>query len=135
MNTYSFNDKSFVDSSVFQEFMKSHPARGFLKIRAYAASGAVPVAGLKVYVSTKIGDSDFIFFEGSTNESGIVDYISLPSYKLDDNNLDVPNKTVYNIKAIDNENDTLIYQVNIYENVYVIQNISLVPDMNLGMGD
>lgn len=135
MNTYSFNDKSFVDSSVFQEFMRSHPARGFLKIRAYAASGAVPVSGLKIYVSTKIGDSDFIFFEGSTNESGIVDYISLPAYKLDDNNLDVPNKTVYNIKAIDNENDTLIYQVNIYENVYVIQNISLVPDMNLGMGD
>ena len=135
MNTYNFEDKSFVDSSVFQEFMRNHPARGFLKIRAYTASGAVPVSGLNVYVSTKIGNSDFVFYEGVTNESGIIDYISLPAYRLDANNLDVPNKTVYDIKVVDKESISLFYQVNIYENVYVIQDINLVPNMNLGMGD
>lgn len=136
MNTYNYDDKNFVGSDVFQKFMLEHPARGFLKIRAYAASGAIPVQGLRVFVSTRIDSSDFVFFEGVTNESGIIDNISLPAYKLNNNYLDVPNKTVYTIRAVYDKTDVdLLYEVNIYENVYVIQNISVVPEMNLGMGN
>ena len=136
MNTYDMSDEGFVNSKAFQEFMKQHPGRGFLRIRAYAASGAIPVRGLKVVVSTKIQNNNFIFFEGYTNESGIIDNISLPASRLETNNLDVPERVVYDIRATYLPNDVnLLYQVNIYENVFVIQNINIVPELNLKTGD
>ena len=135
MNTYDMNDVDFVNSDTFQKFMEQNPGRGFLKIRAYAASGAVPISGLKVVVSTNIDGNNFVFFEGYTNESGIIDNISLPTPKLDPNNLDVPKRVVYDIRATyipDNIN--LLYRVNMYENIFVIQNINIVPELNLRMG-
>ena len=135
-NTYDMNDQDFVDSLEFQEFMKQNPGRGFLKIRAYAASGAIPISNLKVVVSTKIQDNNFIFFEGFTNESGIIDNISLPTPRLDTNNLDVPKRIVYDIRATyEPDQVNMLYKVNMYENVYVVQNISIVPNMNFEMSD
>ena len=130
------SNESFVNSEAFQEFMKLNPSRGFLRIRAYAASGAIPIKGLKVIITTKIEDKDFVFFEGVTNESGIIDNISLPAPKLDANNLDVPKKTTYEIRATYLPNNVnLVYEVNMYENVFVIQNINIVPEMNMKTGD
>ena len=136
MSTYSFDDDKYINSLEFQEFMKENPSRGFLKIRAYSASGAIPVSGLKVVVSTKIINDSFIFFEGYTNESGIIDSISLPTPRLDTNNLDIPKKVVYEIKATYiPDNTVLLYEVNMYENVYVVQNINIIPKSNIRLGD
>ena len=136
MNTYDLNDQSFVNSEEFQKFMKNNPARGFLRIRAFAASGAVPISGLQVVVSTIIDNNRFIFFEGATNESGIIDNISLPAPRLNTNNLDVPSKTVYDIEATYEANNfKQSYQVNMYEKVFVVQAINVGPSNNLGLGE
>lgn len=135
MNTYNINDENFINSESYQEFLRNNPSRGYLNIRAYAASQAIPISGLRVVVSTNVGNEKVIFFEGSTNSSGIIGGIALPAPKLDPNNLDAPNKTTYEVDAIyAPDNLTKVYKVNMYENVSVIQNISIVPDMNLGMG-
>ena len=87
-------------------------------------------------VSKEIEGLNVIFFEGETNESGVIDNIILPAPKLDSNNMDVPNGVKYEIKATlpsDNINQT--YIINIYENVYVVQNISIVPTMAVSRGD
>ena len=104
--------------------------------RAYAANGAVPIEGLKIIVSTKINQNNFIFFEGSTNESGVIEKIVLPAPKINANNLEAPNKLTYEIKASYLNNDIQkVYRVNIYENIYVVQNISIVPSFNMEKGD
>lgn len=135
MNTYNINDESLINSKFYQDFLSNNPSRGYLNIRAYAASQAIPISGLRILVSTNIDNNKVIFFEGSTNSSGIIGGIALPAPKLNPNDLEAPNKTEYEIQATyapDNLSKT--YKVNMYENVSVIQNISIVPDTNLGMG-
>ena len=135
MNTYNIEDKQYVNSEEFKNFMEQNPTYGYLRIRAYAASGAIPISGLKIEITTKINKNRFIFFEGYTNESGLIDNISLPAPKLETNNLDIPNKTIYEIKATYLPNNTnLTYEVNMYENVFVVQNINIVPDSSIEKG-
>ena len=136
MNTYNFNDENFKNSQLYQNFISANPSRGYLKIRAYAASQALPISNLKIVVSKKINNNNIIFFEGTTNSSGVIEKISLPAPKLDTNNLDKPSSTSYEITASYNEdNITNVYRVNIYENIYVVQTISVVPNLNVIAGD
>ncbi|MBR3162238.1 MAG: hypothetical protein IKF19_05865 [Bacilli bacterium] len=136
MNTYNINDASFINTNAYKEFMASNPSKGNLRIRAYAASGAIPISNLKVVVRTKINNDIIIFFEGSTNESGIIDRISLPAPKLNTDNMDAPEATTYEVVATYLPNDsTGVYRVNIYENVCVVQTISIVPEMRIAGSD
>lgn len=132
MNTYTINDENFINSSIYREFLKNNPSRGYLNIRAYAASQAVPISGLKVVISTNIDNNKVIFFEGSTNSSGIIGGIALPAPTLNTDNLDAPSRTQYQIEATYiPDNLTRLYTVNMYENVSVIQNINIVPEGGL----
>ena len=131
MNTYYIDDPNFLNSNLYRDFIQTNSSGGTLRIRAYAASQAIPISGLKVVISTNYENNNIIFFEGYTNESGIIEKINLPAPELDQNNLDVPNYTVYEIKATyipDNVN--LLYKVNLYEDVSVIQNINIIPKSN-----
>lgn len=126
------NDEKFINSEIYKNFMKNNPSIGGLRVRAYAASEAIPISGLKVVVTTNIENNSVIFFEGYTNESGITDKIILPAPKLSNNNLVAPNTTKYIITTTYNNRNS-IYEVNIYENVCVIQNVNVVPDMMGGL--
>ena len=135
MNTYNINNEIFINSEEYQNFLKDNPSRGYLNIRAYAASQAIPISGLKVVVSTDIGNDKVIFFEGSTNTSGVIGGIALPAPRLNLNDLDAPNKTEYDVEATYiPDNIVRKYKVNMYENVSVIQNINIVPDTTLQGG-
>lgn len=123
---------SFVNSSTFQNFLRENPESGTLKIRAFAASQAVPIKGLRVVVSKVIDDDNVIFFDGLTNESGIIENIVLPAPKLNSDNMNIPNRTTYDITATYiPDNIVQLYKVNIYENVYVVQNINVVPSFKI----
>lgn len=136
MNTYNINDESYKNSEEYQNFLKDNPEIGYLKIRAYAASGAVPVSGVGIVVSKDINNNKVIFYKGLTNESGVIEKIELPAPKLDPNDLDIPNKITYDIKATYSPNNTnTIFKVNIYEKIRVIQNISIVPELMVIKGD
>lgn len=135
MNTYNVNDEEFLNSSLYQNFIKDNPSQGYLRIRAYAASQAIPISGVKIVVSTNIGDNQVIFFEGYTNESGIIEKITLPAPEINLDNLNVPNTTTYSITATYGPNNiSRLYKVNMYENVYVVQTINIVPDNQVEMG-
>ena len=135
MNTYNINDNDFINSDLYKSFIKENPSRGSLRIRAYTASGAIPVKGLKVVISTEYNNNNIIFYEGVTNESGLIEKVSLPTPKLITDNLDVPKKTTYNILAIyEPEGLNKDYKVNMYEDVCVVQNINVAPK-TLDVGD
>lgn len=126
---YNVNDINFVNSDFYQSFLKDNPVVGYLKIRAYAARGAVPISGMKIVVTKDIDDEKVTFYEGVTNESGVIEKISLPAPILNENDLVKPNNTTYNIKSTYDGIDTN-YEVRIYENLLVVQTISVLPDMS-----
>ena len=130
--TYNLNDKDFLNSELYKSFINSNSRVGFLKIRAYAASGAVPISGLSVVVSKDIGGNKVIFFEGATNDSGVIERISLPAPRIDSDNLVSPILTTYDISAV-YEGENKLYKVNVYDGIYVVQNINLTPNIN-GVG-
>lgn len=134
MNTYYAIDKDFMNSDIFRDFIRNNPAKGNLRIRAYAANQAVPISGVNIVISTFANDNTrIIFFEGTTNESGVIEKISLPAPRLSSDNLVAPEKTEYEIEATyDPDNIKAIYKVNIYEDVCVVQNINIVPELKVG---
>ena len=132
MNNISLNDLDFLNSNVYMEFMNNNPGIGYLKIRAYSANQAIPVKGLKIVVNKKIDGYYVNFFEGYTNESGVIENISLPTQKIDSNDLIAPKSTSYEIIASLNNQTNLNFIVNVYDKLSVIQNISVVPKMNMG---
>ena len=133
MNIYNINDENFKNTEAYRSFMNDNPANGYLKIRAYSASEAIPVRGLKITVSTEYEGNTIIFFDGVTDTSGVIEKIILPAPKLNSDNMNVPSRTTYDINATYEPNLVdLKYQVNIYEDVFVIQNINIVPGSNSG---
>ena len=126
MNVY-VTDVNFMKTEAYQKFMDQNPGRGNLKIRAYAASEALPVSGLKVVVSTDYLGYHMIFFEGVTDASGIIQTLSLPTPSLDLNNLEVPSTISYQIQAISSENLQQDFVVNMYDGICVVQNINFIP--------
>ena len=135
MNTYNYNDENFKNTETYKNFIVSNNVEGYLKIRAYAASGALPISDLKIVVSKNIDNSNVIFYEGKTNSSGIIEKIVLPAPKQNTNDLVIPSSITYDIKATyEKDNTTNSYQINIYDNIYVVQTINIVPTMSV-MGD
>ena len=118
-------------NNIYQKFLKENPGSGNLRIRAYAANGALPIPNLKIVITKNIDNNKITFFEGVTDESGIIERIKLPAPIIDSNNLIQPNSVSYDITATYNNID-LLYKINMYDNVCVIQNISVVPDTGLG---
>lgn len=135
MNTYYFNDESFINTNSYSNFINENPEEGYLKIRAYAANQAVPIEGVKIVVSKIIDDNRVIFFEGNTNESGLIENITLPAPSQNPNDLEVPNRTTYEINAkYIPDNIDRNYKANIYSGLKVIQNIIIVPNTLKGVG-
>lgn len=116
----------FKNSSLYNSFIENNRGIGNLKIRAYTASLALPIAGLEVIVSSFIDDMNVIFFKGKTDASGMIEKIELPA-PLVGNNLVIPNTITYNIVAGGNS-----YSVNMYDGICVVQNINMVLGDNNG---
>ena len=72
MNIVYFNDQNFINTETYKKFINDNKGIGFLNIRAYAASSAVPISSLNVTVSKILDNQKVIFFEGATDLSGII---------------------------------------------------------------
>ena len=84
--------------------------------------------GLKVIISTQYLNNRIIFFEGETNESGLIEKIPLPTPKNNSNNLDVPKYIVYQVNVVyEKENINSVYSVNMYDGVCSVQNVNVLP--------
>ena len=132
MNTINFNDDKFKSTVEYQDFIKNNPTTANLNIRATSANFAVPVSNVKIVVSKNIGNYKVIFFEGLTDESGMINKIVLPTPNIVENDLDIPNSTSYDIEAIyDKDNIDRKYTVLMYPGICVVQNINLIPTLKV----
>ena len=114
----------------YDKYLEDNPSIGYLNIRAYAANEALPIADLEVMVYKEINNKKITFYRGKTDSSGVIRKIELPTKPLSNNDLEDPNYEDYNVVALYNNNE-LIFKVRIYENIEVLQNISIVPNLRL----
>lgn len=122
--------EEFMKTNEYVEFIRKNPGVGNLKIRAYAASEALPLSGLNIVVSSLIDGKKIIFYTGATDSSGMISTIELPAPSLLDN-LEIPNTIKYDIDASMGNNSST-FSINMYDGVCVIQNINFVPGANYG---
>ena len=128
MNNVNFNDPAFMQTYAYQDFISENPKLGYLNIRAYAANSAIPIANMQVEVSKIINNQKVIFFEGATTNSGTITQISLPTPMISNDDLIAPKSTTYDIKAIYND-ETLLFKIQMYSDIQVVQNINVVPNL------
>lgn len=129
MNEVSIDDKKYLESEGYKKFKQDNPVYGYLRVRAFSASEAVPISNLRVKVSKIIDNTKVIFFNGLTDSSGTIKDITLPTRIISNDNLVVPQFTIYDLEAT-KEKVNLSYKVNIYEGMMSIQNINVVPGDN-----
>ena len=129
MNTEYITNQKFKDSSFFQEFLLNNPGKGNLKIRTFAANEAIPISDVNIIVSTVYDNTKIVFFDGSTDSSGMIDVLSLPTPKLLLDNMEKPNSIIYEVDAIYKNNSVnQKFSVLMYDGVCVLQNINILPD-------
>ena len=127
----NFDDKDFITTTTYKEFINQNKSYGYLNIRAYAASLAIPIKGLNVVVFKNLDNKKVVFFSGTTDESGIIEKITLPTPTISTNDEVIPSSQDYDIEAT-YENQKLTYKVIMYSNISVNQNINVVPIMRVG---
>ena len=124
---YEFDSEEFRNSSIYNNFINNNSGKGVLKIEASTASEAYPLKGVEIIISKEFGENKVIFYRGSTNDSGIIDEIILPTKEINKEITDVSDIvfTTYNLNANYPKYDlNKEYDVTIFDNVKVIQPIT-----------
>lgn len=123
------------DDNIYNEFLKENPGRGTLKIRTTSASEALPVSGVNVVVSKEIGNNTYIFYEGQTDSSGMINNIKLPTPVRITSNLEVPNFTSYKVRVeYSKDKFDKTYEVSLCCGSGLIQYVNITPMVNMEEG-
>ena len=132
MNTVNITDENFINSESYKNFINKNTGHGYLKIRASSANEAVPISNVDIIVSNIIDNNKVIFFEGKTDDSGMINGIELPTPPTNPDILLAPNAITYEIEVIYKPSGIdRIYKVIMYPNVCVVQNINIIPDLKV----
>lgn len=113
------------------DFLALHPEKGSLRVQTFRGPQALPVEGVHVTVSRDFDGKPYIFYEGDTDMSGIIDQIVLPAAGKDTSlkpDLPQPSAT-YRLRAEHPAYSPLETTVDIYENVKTIQLLQLALRM------
>ena len=130
MNTYNFTDSDYINTESYNNFISNNPSSANLNIRTTAANSAIPISGVRIIVSKEIDGNKIIFFDGITDDSGMINDIKLPTPRTVNNDLEAPKGTLYDVEAIYTEdNIDRIYKILMYPDVCTVQNINIVPTM------
>ncbi len=133
MNDKYVTDEVLKTDQEFRRFLEENPSIGYLKVRASAAYQALPISGVNVRISKEIGDWNVIFFEGVTDNSGVINNISLPAPSCTKSDLDVPNYTKYRLTATgSNQNVYQVFDFYVYCGITVVQDINVIPKIEMG---
>lgn len=111
---------------IYQEFLKENPENGILKVQVFMANQAIPIANVNILIEKEISNVTLDFFNGMTNESGIIEAISLPAPKIEDN--DIPKYVSYQlIVKHPNYQGPTTYTIPIYSGQKMLQYVVLKP--------
>lgn len=116
----------FFSKEQFPEFSLENSGSGILKIQAFATNQAFPLQGVEIEISKIIDGEKVIFYQGVTDDSGIIDQIVLPT-KIPKKAVEQASDvifTTYTVTAKYPDSDLKrVYEVGIFDNIKVIQPI------------
>ena len=128
MEFISFED--FKNSDIYEDFMRSNSDFGYLKVQTMGASGAVPVKNALVTVYKDIGEENVVFFEGRTDDSGVIENIILPAPGGD--NLDTPVVSLYELRIMHPDYLSVDrYSFGVISGIKDIEYIEMSPIVNI----
>ncbi len=116
------------DAGRLSEFMERNSETGKLKVQASLAGGTIPVEGVKIVIYKDFEDGRWVFFDGQTDSSGIVDNITLPAppYKEPTiENVAGPHAT-YTMRAEKSGFTPMVRPVNIYSGLRTLQPVDFI---------
>lgn len=126
MNYITFDD--FKKLSEFNNFIKDNPDKGYLKVQTFTAYQAIPIEGVEIIISKDIGNNRVIFFEGVTDENGMISNIELPAppaQYIANENISPP-YTTYDLNTRSQKYNSINkYTVAIFGDVRVIQYVKM----------
>lgn len=119
------------NDQAYQSFLEENPGRGTLKIRASSANEAMPIQNVNIIVSKRIGNNTIIFYDGQTDNSGMINNIKLPTPKSIQNDEEQPKFTSYQLHAIyAPDKFDKYYDVSLCCGFSVIQYINITPNID-----
>ncbi len=134
---YIYDSEEFKNTGIYKNFINMNQGQGILKVEASVASGAYPLSGVNIKIYKDFGSDRVIFFDGETNDSGIIDNIILPTKELEKeiNEVSDIDFTTYDLVATYSKYDLdKTYDVSIFDDIKVIQPITF-PVNDLMDGD
>lgn len=130
MNIISYEE--FKNLDLYEDFIKENPSVGYLKVQAFTAYGAVPIANTSIVITKDIEEYKVVFFRGITDSSGIISGIELPAPDSSLSVEEAPDYTIYNMTAINEDYETLkSYSIGMFGGISVIQYVKMMPKINL----
>lgn len=130
MNIISFEE--FKKTAGYQKFISENGGTGILRVQAFTAYGAVPIADAEITISKDIGNYRVVFFQGKTDSSGIIDNISLPAPVGNSTSIEAPLYTIYDLAAIHVGYESLVYNsLGMFGGIKVIQYVKMTPQVIL----
>lgn len=135
MNSNYITYEQFKSMPGYEAFIAENPSEGILKVQAFTADQAIPIADADVFITKNINGQDVLFFQGKTDSSGIIDNIVLPApiggYDVD--LFELPSYTTYDlIFSSTLYNKIKQYQISMFGDVKVLQYVKLMLDGNGG---
>ena len=99
----------------YEEFLRTHPGRGNLKVQVSTARGTFPVANALVEVTKEFDGVERVLYKNVTNPSGIVERMPLPALPVG-----------YSQQESTAESSGTQYQVSVYHPAFVPLRFSTV---------
>lgn len=111
---------------IYEEYLKENPENGILKVQVFMAEQAIPLANVNILIEKEVENETLNFYDGVTDESGIIENITLPAPRID--NADVPSYATY-ILIVNHPKyqGPTTFNVPIYSGQKMIQYVSLTP--------
>ena len=116
----------------YEDFLKENNRRGYLKIQAFSGRQSYPIEGVGVVVTRDFDDGQVLFFEGVTDQNGIIDGIELPAPPRENSLVFLnPDKTAeYDVTAVFEGIEPQKSRVQIYEGITSIQPILIGSEVD-----
>lgn len=112
----------------YAQFLSQNPYSGYLKVQAFRGEQAFPVPDVQIRVTRDFTDGERTFFDGVTDQNGIIDGITLPAPSAE-NSL-TPNgpvnTAVYTLTAQHPNYRAVRIPFAIYEGITAIQPLQLL---------
>ncbi len=130
--------ENFKKLDEYQQFLSENPDTGTLRVQAFTAYGAIPIADTEIVITKDIGDYHVTFFQGKTDSSGIISNIQLPAPKTEKvaSSETPPQYTLYDLAAINVDYETIKkYSVGMFGGVGIVLYIKMNPKIDLSGGN